>query len=98
MSENQNESDDWEIVKKDLEEGLIETILALRPALDDFLDVAGKWEDERSNNPEFVVLDTSHRAINIAIYLAEKMEEVLLAVYPDDDWESEGNESESEDD
>jgi len=59
----------------DIEERLIGDFLAIYPAVEEFLDTAYEWEDERVNDPIITHEKLSHKDVSIIVFLAESLQE-----------------------
>jgi hypothetical protein len=67
----------------DIEERLIGDFLAIYPAVEEFLDTAYEWEDERVNDPEIAHEKLSHKDISVIVFLAESIRERISKLMSD---------------
>ena len=85
MFEDQNNSNpnEWEKPIPDVEERLVGDFLAMYPAIEEFVNTAYEWEDERVNNPEIMNEKLSHKGISIIVFLAESLKERISKLMSD---------------
>ena len=80
MIDDQNE---WEQFVPDIEEKLVGEFLAMYPAVEEFLNTAHEWEDERVNDPETAHEKLSHKEISVMVFLAESLQERISKLMSD---------------